>query len=147
MGEEVTETTPIVNSENDQATEDNNSAETWGQWFATKLSLPPGSFRDALTDPNLSDKLKDQAKEIKDKVKEGVTNTYNKVDDFSNRLKEKFAEKYPETAAGLKNFSDQISGGIIVGYEKTSEGYHKFREDVSEAWTTNYNNTSESFTR
>merc|ERR1739845_150022 len=87
--EEVPEMTPLVNSENDQATEDNNSAETWGQWFATKLSLPPGSFRDTLTDPNLSDKLKDQAKEIKDKVKEGVTNTYNKVDDFSNRLKEK----------------------------------------------------------
>merc|ERR1711974_156097 len=131
---------------NNQDAENNNNAETWGQWFATKLSLPPGSFRDVLTDPNLGDKIKDGVKEGYQKVEEVSYNAYKKVDDFSIKLKEKFNEKYPETAAGLKNFSDQISTGVIVGYDATKEGYHKFRENVSDAWTSNYNTTSEAFT-
>jgi len=145
--EEKTETTPLVIEENapeDQdAQEPVNIVETWGQWFASKLSLPPGSFRDTLTDPNLTDKVKDGVKDSYQKVAEGVNKTYTKIDELSISLKAKFAEKFPETSAGLKSFSDQLSNGVVVGYENTAEGYHKFRENASIAWSTNYDNTAE----
>jgi len=147
--EEKAESTPLISTENapeDQdAQEPVNIVETWGQWFASKLSLPPGSFRDALVDPNLTDKVKDGVKDSYQKVAEGVKNTYTKIDELSIRLKAKFAEKFPETAEGLKSFSDQVSAGVVTGYENTKEGYHKFRENASEAWATNYTKTQEGF--
>jgi len=155
--EEKAEGTPLLQSD-DQKAEDDVSAQTWGQWFATKLSLPPSSFRDVLTDPKLSDKIADKVNAGVKKIDEAGDKLYKKIDDtgnkvsetfdhYSTKLKDKFNEKYPETGAGLKNFSDQVSAGVITGYENTKEGYHKFRENVSEAWSTRYNDTSEAFTR